>query len=488
MRVALYIRVSTEEQAKEGHSIGAQQDRLLDYVRSQGWEVAEVYIDDGYSAKDLHRPAMQRLLKDCEQKKFDVLLIYRLDRMVRNVIDLYSVMEHLDKHSVMFKSATEVYDTTSAMGRFFITLVAAIAQWERENLGERVKMGMEKNFRKGGWNGGEPPYGYRLEDGKLVIHEPEAAIVKRIFELYKTKGQREISRIFNQEGLRTRNDALWAGYTVRYILENPVYMGKMRWMYRQGGGKKTNQEIMIDGDHESIISEEDFNAVAILTKKRLIYREKTNVCFPFTGILKCARCGSPLQGGEKKQKLQNYRFYRCSGRFAQGICDIPLIAEDTVEKLMLEQIDFIIDGSWQKEIDIINDNQVATESPDHIQLERELNEIQKRKKKWQLAFANDVINLDDLRIRMQEENEREEIVRAQLISEPFAEKPLSKLTKQDVMAFAKNIKESWYHLELEHKKVIMQTVFERIIIDTYGEAVGGPGRRVPCKIISFETN
>lgn len=79
MRAALYIRVSTEEQAKEGHSIGAQQDRLLDYVRSQGWEVADIYIDDGYSAKDLHRPAIQRLLKDCIQRKFDVLLIYRLD-------------------------------------------------------------------------------------------------------------------------------------------------------------------------------------------------------------------------------------------------------------------------------------------------------------------------------------------------------------------------------------------------------------------------
>ncbi|PSJ69924.1 hypothetical protein C7J99_07830 [Brevibacillus brevis] len=79
-------------------------------------------------------------------------------------------------------------------------------------------------------------------------------------------------------------------------------MGKMRWMYRQGGGKKTNQEIMIDGDHEALVSEEDFEAVSILTKKRLIYREKTNVCFPFTGILKSVRCGSPLQGGEKKAK------------------------------------------------------------------------------------------------------------------------------------------------------------------------------------------
>lgn len=419
MRVALYIRVSTEEQAKEGHSIGAQQDRLLDFVRSQGWEVAEIYIDDGYSAKDLNRPAIQRLLNDCVKKKFDVLLIYRLDRLVRNVIDLYNVMEHLDKHDVMFKSSTEVYDTTSAMGRFFITLVAAIAQWERENLGERVTMGMEKNFRKGGWNGGEPPYGYRLEDGKLVVYEPEAAIVKRIFDLYKTKGQREISKIFNKEGLRTGNGALWAGFTVRYILYNPVYIGKKRWM-----------DNLIDGDHEALVSEEDFEAAAILSKKRLISREKTNVCFPFTGILKCARCGSPLQGGEKKQKLKNYRYYRCSGRFAQGICEIPIIAEDTVEKLMLEQMDFIIDGSWQREIEVANDHHVTFTVPDHAQLERELSEIQKRKKKWQMAFANDVISLDDLKLRMHEENEREETIRAQLMSESSMDKTIPKLSKK----------------------------------------------------------
>lgn len=488
MRVALYIRVSTEEQAKEGHSIGAQQDRLLDYVRSQGRDVIGVYIDDGYSAKDLHRPAMQRLLKDCELKKFDVLLIYRLDRMVRNVIDLYSVMEHLDKHGVMFKSATEVYDTTSAMGRFFMTLVAAIAQWERENLGERVKMGMEKNFRKGGWNGGEPPYGYRLSEGKLIIFEPEAAIVRRIFEMYKTHGQRYISKEFNREGLRTRDGALWAEYTIKYILENPIYSGRVRWNYRHLGGKKTGQEIIIDGEHESIVSIEEQESIQAIAKKRLLQREKTHVCFPFTGVLVCGRCGNRLQGNEKKRKHQSYRSYRCRGRFSLGVCNLPMVAEDTIEKHPLDKIDVIIDGTWKQDIDISDGNSNTPLSSDNINFENELEEIKKRKRKWQMAFANDVITMDDLRLRMQEENSREEAIRNQLLVQPITLNTVAKLTQQEVIEVAKKIKENWYHLELEHQKLITHTLFSEIVIDTYGEAVGGPGRRVPCEIKSFKTN
>ncbi|WP_019123770.1 recombinase family protein [Brevibacillus massiliensis] len=485
MKVALYIRVSTDEQAKEGHSIGAQQDRLMDYVRSQAWEVAEVYIDDGYSAKDLDRPAIQRLLKDCESKKFDVVLVYRLDRLVRSVLDLYEVMNHLDKHGVMFKSATEVYDTTSAMGRFFITLVAAIAQWERENLGERVKMGMEKNFRKGGWNGGEPPYGYRLEEGKLVVYEPEAQIVKRIFDMYKTQGQREITRRLNKEGLRTRTGSFWHGYTVRYILENPVYYGKMRWNYRHFGGEKTGEEILIDGDHEPIISEEDFMTAATLTKKRYINREKTHVCFPFTGVLRCARCGHTLYGGERKQKRQNYRYYRCGGRFQRGICDMPIIAEDTIETLVLGHIDLLVNTEWYKEVAVTKEDIKYT--PDYEVLERELKVIQRRKQKWQMAFANDAISLDDLRVRMKEENEKEEEIKRQMSHLPDKGKDTS-LSPQEVITVARNIKDNWAHFEPEHRKLIICTLFSEITIDAIGEAVGGPGRRVACKIISAKTN
>ncbi|WP_429999877.1 recombinase family protein [Metabacillus fastidiosus] len=149
MRTALYIRVSTEEQAKEGYSIRAQTERLKAYCVSQEWEVVDFYIDDGISAKDMNRPNLKRMIKHIEQGLIDCVLVYKLDRLTRSILDLYKLLEIFDKHNCKFKSSTEVYDTTSAIGRMFITLVAALAQFERENLSERVRMGMEQKAREG---------------------------------------------------------------------------------------------------------------------------------------------------------------------------------------------------------------------------------------------------------------------------------------------------------------------------------------------------
>jgi len=478
MRAALYIRVSTEEQAREGHSIGAQQDRLVDFCRSQGWEIVEVYVDDGYSAKDLNRPAIQRLLKDCERRKFDVVVIYRLDRLVRNVLDLYHVIQHFERHGVMMKSATEIYDTTTAMGRFFITLVGAIAQWERENLAERVKMGMEKNFRKGGWNGGEVPYGYRVVDGKLVVYEPEAAIVRRIFEMYRYHGARHIAWVLNREGLRTRKGALWTDFTVRSIIENPVYSGRRRW-----------SGIVIDGDHEPIVTREEQEEAWRLMRKRYIDREKTEKCFPFTGVLRCARCGERMHGGEYKRKRNGpYRFYRCRGRFVLGTCDLPIVAEDTLERLLLDHLQLIVDGKWAYDVEIDDGNRPDDEDQLREQLERELEEIKRRKRKWQMAFANDVITMDELRERMAEERAREETIMQQLSQlGQSIDHPVRRLTPQEVIEFARELRDKWAYFEPEHKKAAIQTLFEEIVVDVVGEAVGGPGRRAPAKIVAVKT-
>ncbi|MGF9826753.1 recombinase family protein, partial [Brevibacillus agri] len=132
MRTAVYMRVSTEDQAREGFSIPAQREKLLAYVHSQGWEVAAIYADEGISAKDTNRPALKRLLRDIREGNIDVVLVYRLDRLTRSVLDLYRLLQEFEKYDVRFKSCTEVYDTTTAIGRLFITLVAALAQWERE--------------------------------------------------------------------------------------------------------------------------------------------------------------------------------------------------------------------------------------------------------------------------------------------------------------------------------------------------------------------
>lgn len=124
--VGIYVRVSTDEQAKEGYSISAQKEKLKAYCVSQGWASFKFYVDEGKSAKDTHRPSLELLLRHIEQGIIDTVLVYRLDRLTRSVRDLYTLLDYFDKYNAVFRSATEVYDTGSATGRLFITLVAAI--------------------------------------------------------------------------------------------------------------------------------------------------------------------------------------------------------------------------------------------------------------------------------------------------------------------------------------------------------------------------
>src|SRR5690625_5198821 len=172
MKVGLYPRVSTDEQAKEGYSIDAQIKNSINFINSQGWELYDIYTDDGFSAKDLERPGMQKMIEDIKIRKFDVVVVYKLDRLVRSVSDLHELLKLFDKYEVKFKSVTEMFDTTNAMGRFFITLVAAMAQWERENLAERVRFGIEQMVSEGERPGGKLPFGYTKE-GELIEQEAE---------------------------------------------------------------------------------------------------------------------------------------------------------------------------------------------------------------------------------------------------------------------------------------------------------------------------
>ncbi|HLT85904.1 MAG TPA: recombinase family protein [Georgenia sp.] len=489
MKARIYIRVSTDEQAQEGYSLAAQEDRCRQFVESQGWEFTGVYKDDGYSAKDLKRPAMQQVLADVKSKEFDVLVVYRLDRLVRSATDLHYLLELFDTHNVMFKSCTEAFDTTTATGRLFLSITGLIAQWERENLAERVKVGMERKAREGKRVGGFAPYGYQIDPttGKLVIDETEAAIVRRIFEMYKTMGFRKIATVLNAEGIKTVGGAMWMWRNIKYILENPVYIGHTRWNYNEKSKvAKTNEVTIFENTHEPIIDIELFNKTQELIKKR---RERPSPSmtsdYPFSSVLVCSRCGYSFVGQTVKHKYRVARKYRCRGRLTYGVCNQPLVDENSLLETLFNQLDWFVEENDIKDID--TGNKTVDKDQRRKEIEKELQKIKERRKKWQYAFANDAITLEELKQLTQEDRIREKKLEEELINLPaIEEKP--EISKKELMEQIQSLKEVWPKLEPQVQKKLITTIFKTLVVDVDERVTPISFRSRPVKILRFELN
>jgi DNA invertase Pin-like site-specific DNA recombinase len=229
LRAALYCRVSTEDQAKEGFSIAAQQKRLNAYCKARGWTVASEYIDEGHSGRTSERPAYKRMMAEKEQ--WDVLLVLKMDRIHRNSKNFAIMMDQLRDWEKEFNSMTESFDTTTAIGRFVMDIIQRIAQLESEQIGERVKVGMSQKAKKNKGPLGFPaPYGYTYENGMLEVEREEARNVLRIFEMNEAAWTlSSIADWLNQNSIKGKNGALWQKATVRGVLTNPMYKGDLIW-------------------------------------------------------------------------------------------------------------------------------------------------------------------------------------------------------------------------------------------------------------------
>ena len=249
-KVAIYARVSTEDQAKEGFSLASQLEKLRSYCKARGWKIVGEYIDDGYSGRDTRRPAYQKMMR--EINSWDVLLVMKMDRIHRNSKNFMLMMEELRKKNKEFVSMTESLDTSTAMGRFVMDIIQRIAQLESEQIGERVYDGMRQKAKQGvGMLGSPPPYGYEYRDGNLIMIEKEAEIVKKMYEMYGNGASlKEIVEWLNDNGIKTKKGGRWTKKTVARILSNPVYCGYIEW-----------EDILFKGRHVPLVSVEEFNEV-----------------------------------------------------------------------------------------------------------------------------------------------------------------------------------------------------------------------------------
>jgi len=259
-RAALYARVSTDEQAQEGYSLDAQLDVMRAYCDIHELEIAGEYVDDGYSGTNIRRNAYNFMFSPDERKKWDVLIVMKMDRIHRNSRNFMDMMQDLNRHKQQFISTYDRIDTSTAVGRFAMDMIQRIAQLESEQIGERTYMGMrEKAESFAGILGFNAPFGYSFEDGNLVIVEDEAEIVREIYNRYQNGSTMdEIAFYLNTNHLLTKNNNPWNKYNLRTILHNPIYAGYLHW-----------EEIVWKADHEPIIDPEFFNEIQLLIASKI---------------------------------------------------------------------------------------------------------------------------------------------------------------------------------------------------------------------------
>lgn len=309
--VAIYARVSTIEQAEEGYSIDEQIRVLNKFCEREGYLVYDEYVDRGISGKNISgRPAIQRLLLDAEQKKFEVVLVWKMNRLARKSLDLMNIVEKLDSKNIAFRSYTERYETETSTGKLQFQLMAAIAEYERNNIAENVKMGMIVRAKEGRWNGGQV-LGYdvveissdnrKRKNTHLVINEREANTVQLIFQMYSSgHGYKSIANYINKKGYRTKKGKTFSLNAIKIIVTNPVYAGYIRYNVRKDWNEKRRNNInpnpiIQKGEHEPIISEEVWQIAQNVYQSRSCKPNRIHDGeFPLTGIMRCPACGAGM--------------------------------------------------------------------------------------------------------------------------------------------------------------------------------------------------
>jgi len=311
IRCAIYTRKSSEEGLEQDfNSLDAQREACEAYIKSQkheGWEaVSHKYDDGGYSGGTLERPALDALLSDIRQKKVDVVVVYKIDRLTRSLFDFSKIVEIFDTGGVSFVSVTQQFNTTTSMGRLTLNVLLSFAQFEREVTGERIRDKIAASKKKGMWMGGCVPFGYRVEKRELVIDEPEAQHVRTVYEKYLELGSvRAVKDAVDALGItsrptsRTSGRLLGRGHIYR-ILTNPIYMGKI-----------SHKGLLSDGQHQAIIEPKVWLKVQeMLQANNARERDQPNaaVSSPLAGLIFDEQ-GERLTPSHAVKGGRRYRYY-----------------------------------------------------------------------------------------------------------------------------------------------------------------------------------
>lgn len=403
-KVALYVRVSTTSQLEEGYSIEEQKAKLESYCDIKDWHVYKVYTDGGFSGSTTDRPALEQLVQDAQNKLFDTVLVYKLDRLSRSQKDtLYLIEDVFLKNNIEFVSLLENFDTSTPFGRAVIGLLSVFAQLEREQIKERMqlgKLGRAKSGKSMMWAKTSYGYDYNKDTGTMTVNEYEALAVKEIYASYLAG--MSITKLRDKINEEYPKQPAWSYRTIRGILANPVYCGLNQYKGQT-----------FQGTHKAIISLDDFEqtqrelATRQQTAKELLNPRPFQSKYMLSGMAQCGYCHAPLKvvlGRKRKDgtRTKRYECYQRHPRSTRGVtvyndnkkCDSGYYYMDILEHYVLTRIAML-----QNDPNKIQELFFDSTSPviDKQAIQKQIDSLSLKLSKLNDLYLDDRITLDELR-------------------------------------------------------------------------------------------
>jgi site-specific DNA recombinase len=365
---AIYTRVSTSEGlAQEFSSLDNQRESAESYIQSQkseGWVAcSERYDDGGFTGANTERPALQRLVDDIKEGKINCVVVYKVDRLSRSLLDFSQLLQFFDEHQVTFVSVTQHFNTNTSMGRLTLNILLSFAQFEREIISERTRDKMAAAKKKGRFIGGRPGLGYDIDPKthKLILNPAEAKIVREIFELYLEKQSLlEVAKILNENNCKTKKFTSSKGHKfgglaftnsgVQLIVKNVLYAGKVKY-----------HNELYDGQHEAIITMETFQkaqAIVDTNRRERHSPNKEKINGLLNGLLRCKGCNSSMFAIYTIKNGCKYHYYLCAKAQKHGYqsCSTRLLNAEHTENKVVELIRQVLndDSALKNILDAVN--------------------------------------------------------------------------------------------------------------------------------------
>ena len=346
-RCAIYTRKSTSAGLEqEFNSLDAQREACEHYIAAQahlGWrQLPRRYDDGGFTGANLERPGFRQLLHDIAAGDIDIVVVYKVDRLSRSLLDFAQVMERFNQAGVAFVSVTQNFSTADAMGRLTLNMLMSFAEFEREMIAERTRDKIAAARRRGKWTGGPVPIGYDVVDRRLIVNELEAVVVRELFDLYEQhRSALTVAKLLNERGRttkrhcsangRVREGRPWRKDSVLRVLRNPVLAGMM----------PIGDELH-EGEHEAVIAPERYARVRALLDTRSRGKKRTgrNPAYLLGGLLRCKLCEGAMTPASTRRGKREYRYYRCVTRDKRGskACAARPLPAGEIERYVAEQL------------------------------------------------------------------------------------------------------------------------------------------------------